>query len=78
LEELMNYPLEYVLTKIAMVEVGKEKINAPGWLLEACREDYQYLPVKARKRRASQKSPPATKLPETSKDDKYRDLYRLV
>lgn len=78
LEELMNYPLEYVLTKIAMVEVGKEKINAPGWLLEACREDYQHLPVKARRRRASQKSPPATKLPETSKDDKYRDLYRLV
>ncbi|SMB95846.1 Helix-turn-helix domain-containing protein [Thermanaeromonas toyohensis ToBE] len=78
LEELMNYSLEYVLTKIAMVEVGKEKINAPGWLLEACREDYQHLPVKARKRRTNPKSPPALKLPDASKDDKYRDLYRLV
>jgi len=78
LEELANYPLEYVLAKIAMVESGKDKINATGWLLEACREDYQHLPLKAKKKRSGRKSPAAPKLPDTSQDDKYRDLYRLV
>ncbi|MGB9662825.1 MAG: helix-turn-helix domain-containing protein [Moorellaceae bacterium] len=78
LEELISYPLEYVLAKIAMAEVGKDKTNAIGWLLEACRENYQHLPLKAKKKRSGRKSSPAPKLPDTSKDDKYRDLYRLV
>ncbi|MGB9859747.1 MAG: hypothetical protein ACPLQP_07445, partial [Moorellaceae bacterium] len=77
LEELANYPLEYVLAKIAMVESGKDKINAPGWLIEACREDYQHLPVKGKKKKAGRKSPLAPRLPDTSQDDKYRELYRL-
>lgn len=78
LEELVNYPLHYVLAKIAMVELGKDKMNATGWLLEACREDYQHLPVKGKKKKAARKSPLAPRLPDTSQDDKYRDLYRLV
>lgn len=76
--ELSGYPLDYVLGKIAMMKQGKEKSNAVGWLLEACREDYQHLPVKAKKKPSSKKSPAAPRLPDTSKDDKYRDLYRLV
>ncbi|WP_338832843.1 hypothetical protein MHLNE_15900 [Moorella humiferrea] len=76
LEELANYPLEYVLAKIAMVELGKDKTNVTGWLIEACREDYQHLPFK--RKRAARRAAPSAKLPDTSKDDKYRDLYRLV
>ncbi|MBE3582221.1 MAG: helix-turn-helix domain-containing protein [Thermoanaerobacteraceae bacterium] len=76
LGELTSYPLDYVLRKIAMVQLGKDKINATGWLLEACREDYQHLPVK--RKRAARRAPSCSKLPNSSTDDKYRDLYRLV
>lgn len=78
LGELTSYPLDYVLRKIAMVQLGKDKINATGWLLEACREDYQHLPVKGKKKKAARKSSLTPSLSNTSQDDKYRDLYRLV
>lgn len=78
LKELAGYPLEYVAQKIEMLESGKEKANMVGWLLEACRENYQHLPgpKPARKGKGKGKLP---RPPRPSRDhDKYRDLYRLV
>lgn len=73
--ELARYPLDYVSAKIALLDQGKEKRNAVGWLLEACREDYRHLPgpVKPKKKRPSP-GPPL----QSSEHDKYRELYRLV
>ncbi|MBE3582334.1 MAG: helix-turn-helix domain-containing protein [Thermoanaerobacteraceae bacterium] len=76
LAELASYPFEYVLSKIAMIEVGKDKANVPGWLIEACREDYQHLPGPKQKRKISTRSKPPKF--DSAKDDKYRELYRLV
>ena len=74
--ELSGYPLDYVLGKIAMMKQGKEKSNAVGWLLEACREDYRYLPGPKSVRKGKGKLP---RPPGSGKEhDKYRELYRLV
>lgn len=74
--ELSGYPLDYVLGKIAMMKQGKEKSNAVGWLLEACREDYRHLPGPKPARKGKGKLP---RPPGSSKEhDKYRELYRLV
>ncbi|QGP94091.1 hypothetical protein MGLY_35160 (plasmid) [Neomoorella glycerini] len=74
--ELSGYPLDYVLGKIAMMKQGKEKSNAAGWLLEACREDYRHLPgpKPARKGKGKLPGPPGS----GKEHDKYRELYRLV
>lgn len=76
LNELASYPPEYVEQKIKMLESGKGKANAVGWLLEACREDYRRLPgpKSARKGKGKLPRPPGS----SKKHDKYRELYRLV
>lgn len=80
LNELVDYPTGYVEQKIKMLESGKEKTNTIGWLLEACREDYRYLPGPKPAGKPTWKGkekPPG--LSAHSKDyDKYRELYRLV
>ncbi|BCV20399.1 hypothetical protein [Moorella sp. Hama-1] len=73
LKELAGYPPEYVTQKIKMLENGKEKANAVGWLLEACREDYRHLP-RAKKGKRKLPRPPGS----SKEHDKYRELYRLV
>jgi hypothetical protein len=76
LSKLSSYPLDYVLDKIAMMKQGKEKSNAVGWLLEACRGDYRHLPGPKPARKGKGKFPRA---PGAGKEhDKYRELYRLV
>ncbi len=76
LNELASYPPEYVEQKIKMLESGKEKANTVGWLLEACREDYRYLPGPKPTRKGKGKLP---RPPGPGKEhDKYRELYRLV
>ncbi|PRR71916.1 helix-turn-helix domain-containing protein [Neomoorella humiferrea] len=76
LNELVGYPPGYVEQKIKMLESGKEKANTVGWLLEACREDYRYLPGPKPVRKGKGKLP---RPPGTGKEhDKYRELYRLV
>ncbi|WP_025772897.1 helix-turn-helix domain-containing protein [Neomoorella thermoacetica] len=76
LNELASYPPEYVEQKIKMLESGKEKVNTVGWLLEACREDYQQLPGPKPPRKVKPK-PPRSPGNRTG-PDKYRELYRLV
>ncbi|WP_080996758.1 helix-turn-helix domain-containing protein [Neomoorella thermoacetica] len=73
LKELAGYASEYVTQKIKMLENGKEKANAVGWLLEACREDYRHLP-RAKKGKGKLPRPPGS----SKEHDKYRELYRLV
>jgi len=76
LDELVQYPLDYVLRKIDLAKEGKEKMNVVGWLLEACREDYKHLPGAKLSRKRKPKPPrsPGTR----GGHDKYGELYRLV
>jgi hypothetical protein len=73
LNELASYPPDYVEQKIKMLDSGKEKTNAVGWLLEACREDYRQLPGAKKGKRKLPRPPRSSK-----GHDKYRELYKLV